>query len=192
MFLSGFLGIVSTGMGISESPSVALFSLVYELFPNGLVLVVFILALVLVMSTVDTLLNATVATITIDSQKLFKNIKMESPLKFARIITVLQMIPAVLIASKGFSVLYLFFVADLICVGVFFPLFYGLFNPNLTEEVALLAAVLGVVSGIPFFIAGKLLIAFSLPVLVSVFICVIGNIAINKRLTSIMLNNIKE
>lgn len=29
MFLSGFLGIVSTGMGISESPSVALFSLVY-------------------------------------------------------------------------------------------------------------------------------------------------------------------
>lgn len=192
MFLTGFLGIVSTGIGVSESPSVALFSLVYELFPTDLILIVFILALVLVMSTVDTLLNATVATITIDSRKLFKNIKMESPLKFARIITVLLMIPAVLIASKGFSVLYLFFVADLVCVGVFFPLFYGLFNPNLTEEVALLAAVLGVVSGIPFFIADKLLIAFSLPVLVSVFLCITGNIAINKRLTGIMSNNIKE
>lgn len=180
MFLTGFLGIVSTGMGVSESPSVALFSLVYALFPSGLILVVFILALVLVMSTVDTLLNATVATITIDNPKVLKKINNDSPLRFARIITVALMIPAILIASKGFSVLYLFFVADLVCVGVFFPIFYGLFNHKLTEEVALISAMLGVVSGVPFFIANKLLIAFSLPVVVSVFICIAGNMIINK------------
>lgn len=119
MILTGLLGIVSTGLGIAESPSVALFSLVYEYFPSALIIVVFILALVLVMSTVDTLLNAIVASFTLDSQKIFKSVKKESLLIYARIMTVILIIPATLIASKGYSVLYLFFVADLVCAGVF-------------------------------------------------------------------------
>lgn len=175
MMLTGFLGIVSTGLGVAESPSVALFSLVYTLFPSGLIIAVFMLALVLVMSTVDTLLNAMVATFTLDSQRIFKNIKKESLLTFARVMTVVLILPAILIASKGYSVLYLFFVADLVCAGVFFPLFFGLFNPHLTEKVALAAAVLGVASGVPFFIANKLLIAFALPVITSATICIIGS-----------------
>lgn len=174
MILAGFFGMISTGLGIAESPSVALFSLVYRLFPSGLIITVFILALVLVMSTVDTLLNAMVASFTIDSQKIFKGIKQESLLTYARVITVILIMPATLIASKGYSVLYLFFVADLVCTGVFVPLFFGLFDSRLTENIALLAAILGIVSGIPFFIANKLLIAFTLPVLTSSILCVIG------------------
>jgi len=178
MILTGFLGIISTGLGIAESPSVALFSLVYKLFPSGLIILVFILALVLVMSTVDTLLNAMVATLTIDSQNIFKGIKKESLLTFARVMTVVLILPATLIASKGYSVLYLFFVADLVCAGVFFPLFFGLYNAHLSEKVALVASIMGVVSGVPFFIANKLLIAFTLPVVISAVVCIIGaNIA---------------
>jgi Na+/proline symporter len=187
MILTGFIGIISTGLGVSESPSVALFSLVYKLFPSGLIIAVFILALVLVMSTVDTLLNAMVATFTIDSQRIFKNIKKESLLTFARIITVVLILPATLIASKGYSVLYLFFVADLVCTGVFFPLFFGLFNSNLTEKIALVAAILGVISGVPFFLANKLLLAFALPVITSAVVCIIGsNIA---KQTSVSKNS---
>lgn len=193
MILTGFLGIVSTGLGVAESPSVALFSLVYTLFPSGLIIVVFILALVLVMSTVDTLLNATVATLTIDSQNIFKNIKKESLLTFARVMTVILIIPATLIASKGYSVLYLFFVADLVCTGVFFPLFFGLFNVNLTEKVALIAAILGVGSGVPFFIANKLLIAFALPVIVSATVCIVGsNIGKQSSISNNSLNTAKD
>lgn len=180
MILTGLLGIVSTGLGIAESPSVALFSLVYEYFPSALIIVVFILALVLVMSTVDTLLNAIVASFTLDSQKIFKSVKKESLLIYARIMTVILIIPATLIASKGYSVLYLFFVADLVCAGVFFPLFFGLFNDNLTENIALVAAVVGVVSGVPFFIADKLLIAFVLPVVTSAIVTIFGSI-LNKK-----------
>ena len=186
MILTGFLGIISTGLGVAESPSVALFSLVYKLFPSGLIVAVFMLALVLVMSTVDTLLNAMVATFTIDSQNIFKSIKKESLLTFARVMTAVLILPATLIASKGYSVLYLFFVADLVCTGVFFPLFFGLFNKNLTEKTALLAAILGVISGIPFFIANKLLIAFSLPVMVSATVCIIGSVICKQ---SNILNN---
>lgn len=175
MILTGFFGIISTGLGIAESPSVALFSLVYRLFPSGFIIAVFLLALVLVMSTVDTLLNAMVASFTIDSQKIFKNMKQESILSYARMITVILTLPAILIAAKGYSVLYLFFVADLVCTGVFVPLFFGLFNSRLTENMALFAAIIGVVSGIPFFIANKLLIAFTLPVLTSATLCIIGS-----------------
>jgi len=149
--------------------------------PSGLIILVFILALVLVMSTVDTLLNAMVATLTIDSQNIFKVIKKESLLTFARVTTVVLILPATLIASKGYSVLYLFFVADLVCAGVFFPLFFGLYNPHLSEKVALVAAILGVISGVPFFLANKLLIAFTLPVLVSASVCIIGANIIKQR-----------
>jgi len=184
MLLTGFLGMISTGLGVSESPSVALFSLVYTMFPSGLIIAVFILALVLVMSTVDTLLNAMVASFTIDSQKIFKTMKKESLLTFARVITVVLIVPATLIASKGYSVLYLFFVADLVCAGVFFPLFFGLFNAHLTERTALIAAILGVASGGPFFMANKLLIAFMLPVVTSAIVCIIGS-SITKQSTAL-------
>ena len=49
----------------------------------------------------------------VNSQKIFKSVKKESLLIYARIMTVILIIPATLIASKGYSVLYLFFVADM-------------------------------------------------------------------------------
>ena len=63
----------------------------------------------------DDFLNAIVASFTLDSQKIFKSVKKESLLIYARVMTVKLIIPATLIASKGYSVIYLFFVADLVC-----------------------------------------------------------------------------
>lgn len=151
-----------------------MFSLVYSLFPEKLVILIFVLALVLVMSTVDTLLNAMVATLSIESEKASKNIKNRNSLKQARIITTVLILGISLISAKGYSVLSLFLIADLICTGVFIPLFLGLFNPYLTENTAILAAILGVSSGVPLFIADKLLISFILPIIVSSVICIFG------------------
>ncbi len=180
MLITGFLGIVSMGLGIGSSPSVALFSLIYKFLPSQLIVAVFILALVLVMSTVDTLLNAIVATFALDSQQIFKKVKSESLLPFARMMMVVLMIPAIFIAARGYSVLYLFFVADLVCAGVVFPIFFGLFNTHLSERTALVASIFGVVSGIPFFIANKLLLAFALPVIVSAVICIMSTLTAKK------------
>lgn len=175
MIITGFIGIASAGLKISDNPSVALFSLVYTMFPKELIVIVFILALVLVMSTVDTLLNAMVATLSLNAKKNKDNKKVTS-LTYARIITVFLILAATLISSKGYSVLYLFLVADLVCAGVFVPLFFGLFNPHLKENIAILAAILGVASGIPSFINNRLLLAFVLPVIVSSAICILGSI----------------
>ena len=161
-------------------PSVALFSLIYKFLPSQLIVAVFILALVLVMSTVDTLLNAIVATFALDSQQIFKKVKSESLLPFARMMMVVLMIPAIFIAARGYSVLYLFFVADLVCAGVVFPIFFGLFNTHLSERTALVASIFGVASGIPFFTANKLLLAFALPVIVSAVICIMSTLTAKK------------
>ena len=174
MMLTGVLGIVSTGLGYAENPSVALFSLVYGIFPIGLIIMVFMLALVLVMSTVDTLLNGMVATFSGNTRGILKNMDSKSLLGFARVLTLVIIIPAALIAAQGYSVLYLFLVADLLCAGVVFPLFYGLFNKKVTENTAVLASLLGIASGIPFFMANQLLISFTLPILISAVVTLLG------------------
>lgn len=174
MIIMGIIGIASVGMGTADNPSIALFSLAFSMFPQGLIISLFVLALVLVMSTVDTLLNGIVATFTIDSRRIFKRINDATLLKAARLMTIIVIIPIALIAAKGYSVLYLFFIADLVCAGVFFPIFYGLFSDECTEGIALTAALLGIASGIPFFIAGKLLLSFALPVIVSSGICILA------------------
>ena len=174
MLITGFMGVASAGLGLGDNPSVALFSLVYSLFPEKLVILIFVLALVLVMSTLDTLLNAIVATLSIESKKISKNIKGSDSLKQARIVTSILILGISLISARGYSVLSLFLIADLICAGVFIPLFLGLFNSDISEKNAILAAILGVASGIPLFISDKLLISFILPIVVSSLISIFG------------------
>lgn len=181
MLLTGFIGIVAAAYNPAGDPSIALFSLAYSIFPAGLVIALFVLALVLVMSTVDTLLNAIIATFTVDSRRFVKNIDEKFLLKMARVLTVVLIIPIALIASRGYSVLYLFFVADLVCAGVVFPVFYGLYSKECTENIALISSIAGIASGIPFFIAGKLLLSFSVPIVASAAVC-LGAIALQRIL----------
>jgi Na+/proline symporter len=170
MLVAGTIGIISAGLNVAENPSVALFSLIYSLFPTQLIVLVFILAILLVMSTVDTLLNAISATL-VNNKSNSGSISLTK----IRIITILLTIFSSLLASRGYSVLYLFLVADLICAGAFVPLFFGLFNPNLKEGTAIMASILGIASGIPFFVNDKLLISFLVPILVSLGLCILGS-----------------
>ncbi|QNO14715.1 hypothetical protein HYG86_07895 [Alkalicella caledoniensis] len=174
MILTGVLGIVAAGFNQGNNPSVALFSLAYSIFPAGLIVALFLLALVLVMSTVDTLMNSIIATLAKDSKRLFKNTKEEKLLRIARIATVIMILPVALVSARGYSVLYLFFVADLVCAGVCFPLFFGLYSKKCTENMALISSVLGIISGIPFFIANQLLLSFTVPIIVSASICLLA------------------
>lgn len=180
MLLTGVLGIVAAGLGEGGNPSIALFALAYKIFPVGLVIALFLLALVLVMSTVDTLLNSIIATLAKDGKGIFKNSDDKSLLKIARIATVIMIIPVTLVSAKGYSVLYLFFVADLICAGVVFPLFYGLYSKDCTENVALVSALLGIASGIPLFVANQLLLSFTVPIIISAAVC-LGATSIKKE-----------
>ena len=55
------------------------------------------------------------------------------------------------IASKGFSVLYLFLLADLFCCAFVFTVFYSFYNKQLDEKTAYISITLGLLGGFLLF-----------------------------------------
>ncbi|MEL7510416.1 MAG: hypothetical protein AAFN42_24050 [Cyanobacteria bacterium J06554_1] len=110
-----------------------------------------VLALALVMSSLDTMLNGLVSVFTLDLMRLLPDPSANNVLRVSRILTVLVGVPAIAIASQGYSVLYLFFVADLICAAVLFPMLYGLYSRYLTGVNAFVSSLIGMVAGLLFF-----------------------------------------
>lgn len=107
-------------------------------------IVTLILVTALASSSVDTLQNALTSVFSHDLIKIGWN-----PAVIARVVIVLVNIPAVYLASKGYSVLELFLVADLVCATSVFPLFLGLQTKDYGMLMAPteLGAFLGVLSG---------------------------------------------
>ena len=81
-----------------------------------------ILAISLTVSTLDTLINGISSLIIVDGKKISKNINSSN------FIIIILSIIALFVASKGFSILYLFLLADLLCCAAVFPVFYGFFK----------------------------------------------------------------
>ena len=106
-----------------------------------------ILVTALAASTVDTLQNAMASFFSRDVVKIGWN-----PQWVARILIVLVNIPAIYLASKAYSVISLFLVADLVCATSVFPVFCGLqtkdrgFLKAPTELGAFLACITGVIT----------------------------------------------
>ena len=55
------------------------------------------------------------------------------------------------IASKGFSILYLFLLADLLCCAAVFPVFYGFYKRNLKEKNLIISIIIGLFVGFLLF-----------------------------------------
>ena len=56
-----------------------------------------------------------------------------------------------LISSKGYSILYLFLLADLFCCAAVITIFYGFFSKKIKEKIAIISIISGLLSGILFF-----------------------------------------
>ena len=63
-----------------------------------------------------------------DGKKINKN------LKSSKFFIIFLSIIALIVASKGFSILYLFLLADLLCCAAVFTVFYGFYQRNLKEK----------------------------------------------------------
>ncbi|MCZ6891752.1 MAG: Na+/proline symporter [Chloroflexi bacterium] len=152
VFAAGLFGIMAVGYDIpADKASVALFSLIIEALPTWVVLLVIVLALALVMSSMDTLLNGIASAVTSDLPRFRPGIKAGPLLRSSRALTVVVALPAIFIAAQGYSVLYLFLIADMVCAASVFPVFYGLYNRHLTGRAALASCILGIVAGVLFF-----------------------------------------
>jgi Na+/proline symporter len=151
IFLTGMFGVLAVGFGTAEDPSVSMFAFVFGVMPAWSVWTVLILVLVLVMSSMDTLLNGIASAVTTDLARFRPNLNASFLLGSGRLITIVMVIPAIVIAAQGYSVLHLFLIADLVCASALFPVFFGLFVRRFGGKAALVSSVTGLVVGALYF-----------------------------------------
>ncbi len=139
VMLLGILGVLATGAGVDMgSPPVPFFALLGEL-PTWVGLVVLVLGITLVASSVDTLENGLAALVSAEHPRL--------SLRGARLVTIVLMVPVVVVAMQGYSVLRLFLIADLLCATAVVPALLSLWR-RATAAAALAGAVAGLAGAI--------------------------------------------
>lgn len=151
IFLAGSFGFLIGDLS-PRHPETAMFELMNSLAPIWLILLLLILAVLLVMSSLDSLLNALAGLIVqpLLSQRNSPTASASKVIGISRWATSIITILAILVAVPGYSVLYLFLVADMLCAGMAFPLFYGLYNKKINEVGALFGCIGGIAAGILF------------------------------------------
>ena len=149
-FLMGMAGIAAVGNGSVEPfayPEVAaaLFALAGDVFPLWMHFLMLICALMLAMSTLDTLMNGIASGIAVDLAGF--GIQRNTLMILARAVTVIVAIPAIIVASQGHSVLYVFLIADLLGAAIVVPVLVGLYSRRMTGWGVLVAGGVGIVIG---------------------------------------------
>ncbi|MDY6765288.1 MAG: sodium:proline symporter, partial [Halobacteria archaeon] len=159
VFLAGMFGVIATGYAdiVTEptssgyNASLSLFLLLDQAFPEWVILGVVLLALLLVMSTADTLFNAMASIVTADLPRVLDDPDDRTLTVGARALTVLVAIGAIYVSLRARSVLRLFFLADLLGAAVMVPLVYGLYSERATQAGVLVGGLAGVVAGLIYF-----------------------------------------
>ncbi len=145
VFIMGITGIFAISLDNEINPDLAFFSLLLKENSEIIAVAVIVLAISLTVSTIDTLINGISSLIIVDGKKISKNIN--SP----NFIIIFLSIIALFIASKGFSILYLFLLADLLCCAAVFPVFYGFFKKKINESDLILSIIIGLMLGLLIF-----------------------------------------
>ncbi len=146
----GYTGLISFSLNSKVISDLAFFELI--LSKNYLLIVsILILALALTLSTIDTLINAISSILIVNGNQISKSIFGSSLKKKTNYIILLICILVFILASKGFSILYLFLLADLFCCAAVVTIFYGFFNKKIDSQLSYLSIISALVLGILFF-----------------------------------------
>ena len=96
-------------------------------------------------------MNAISSLVVVDGKNTFKFNKKTDYLIISKYFIIILSIIAFIVASKGFSILYLFLLADLFCCAAVLTVFYGFYNKHLTEKTAYLSIIVGLITGFLLF-----------------------------------------
>ena len=132
-------------------PDLGFFSLILKDQNELLSIVIVILGLSLTISTVDTLVNAISSLIIVDAKATFAFKNKINYLNLSKYFMILLSIIAFIVASKGFSILYLFLLADLFCCAFVFTVFYSFYNKEINENTAYTSIIIGLIGGFLLF-----------------------------------------
>ena len=126
--------------------------------------IVIILAISLTISSIDTLINAISSLIVGDGNKVLKF--KGDYLKLSKNIIILLSAIALIVASKGLSILYLFLLADLLCCAAVLTVFYSFYDKKLSEKNAYISILIGLFAGLLLFPSP----AFSKSILIGILV----------------------
>ena len=166
VLLMGFSGLVAVSIDPKVIPDLSFFSLLLKDQVKLLSILIIVLGLSLTISTVDTLVNAISSLIVVNAKSIFKNDNETDYLKISKYFIIGLSIIAFIVASKGFSVLYLFLLADLFCCAFVLTVFYSFYDKKLNEKTAYISIIAGLIGGFLLFPAPD----FSKSLLVGVMI----------------------
>lgn len=153
VFVVGLFGPLAAGRGLVSGPSdasVSLFLVVNRTLSEPLVVVVALLALLLVVSSADTIFNAIASVVTADLPRLI-DADDATLTTAARAFTGIVALAATYVGAQGYSVLTLFFLADLLAAATFVPLYHGLYSERASAGGALAGSSLALVVGLGLF-----------------------------------------
>ena len=151
VFWMGYSGLLSYSLNPKVIPDLAFFDLILNEKNSLVVIVILILAMSLTLSTIDTLINAISSLIIVDGNQINKNLSGKKVKDQANIIILLLSMLVFVLASKGYSILYLFLFADLLCCAAVITIFYGFFNKKINSKLAAYSIICGLISGLLFF-----------------------------------------
>ena len=147
----GYSGLLSYSLNPKVIPDLAFFDLILDEKNFLIVIGILILAMSLTLSTIDTLINAISSLIIVNGNQINKNLNGKKVKDQANIIILLLSVLVFILASKGYSILYLFLLADLLCCAAVITIFYGFFNKKINSKMAATSILGGLIAGLLFF-----------------------------------------
>jgi len=151
IFFMGIVGIFAVSIDSKINPDLAFFSILLKDKTEFLSVIIIILAISLTISTVDTLVNAISSIIVVDGKKVYLKPSQKDYLNISKVFVVILCAISFVIASKGFSILYLFLLADLLCCAAVFTIFYGFYQKKFNEKKAVASILIGLFLGLLIF-----------------------------------------
>ncbi len=151
VFWMGYTGLISYSINQEVNPDLAFFDLLLRNKDLYIILGILILALSLTLSTIDTLINAISSILILNGKQINKGLSGKELKKKVNFIILLLSLIVFLISSKGYSILYLFLLADLLCCAAVITIFYGFFKKKIEFKLARLSILLGLICGFLFF-----------------------------------------
>ena len=151
VFWMGYTGLISYSLNSKVIPDLAFFDLVLNNKSSVIIIGILILAMSLTLSTIDTLINAISSLIIVNGDQINKSLGGKEIKNKADLIILFLSVIVFILASKGYSILYLFLLADLLCCAAVITIFYGFFSKKINTKLAASSIFCGLVLGLLFF-----------------------------------------
>ena len=145
----GFGGLIAVSENKNVIPDLAFFSLLLKDQLLILPVTIILLAISLTISSIDTLINAISSLVIVDGKKIIKF--RGNYLNLSKYFIIFLSIIAFYVASKGFSILYLFLLADLFCCAAVLTIFISFYNNLIEEKNAYISIIFGLFIGLLLF-----------------------------------------